>query len=495
MNWRLFILGVGLSSMLLMRLIETPNFLVLAQTIFQLSLTQKSSIPLSESNLCKLAKINTVRILDAEFWGSGILIQKRGTVYYILTNRHVLKGNKKSYPIQVFDGNNYQTYEANVSKIFSKNSSAENDLDLAILQFNSPSTSYQTAEIEQWRQGQKVLAAGFPMTPNPPHKRGNIFCTSLANVSLQLKAPMKQGYQLGYYLEVQNGMSGGPLFNEQGKVVGINGKGRPAIFVNRNLYLYRDGTQVPEPLEVLKSSSWAIPIQTIVNHRDLQFLSLKRDGNSVTSIPLPTTIKTPVVLGTQASNENIQKLAAQITVKIIRPSLSDSIKFSGTGVIIAKKHGGIYYVLTNSNVVFTQDYYEVGTYNQLDTKQYPAKIISNRPDLKLALLQFSSSINYQVPFIRYSYNPNTLTQESSIYIVGATILGKTIQLNITPSKLTKVVNSQNEAKLMYNNSINFSSGIILDESGNLIGIHSSTGDIITLNDFLKMVPPEVLMSN
>ncbi|NEQ40525.1 MAG: trypsin-like peptidase domain-containing protein, partial [Okeania sp. SIO3I5] len=78
---------------------------------------------------------------------------------------------------------------------------------------------------------------------------------------------------IGYNLSIYNGMSGGPLLNNYGQLVGIIGMGEPIIFVNPDIYLYRDGSRVTDSLAVspeqaldfLSSLSWAIPSETLVD--------------------------------------------------------------------------------------------------------------------------------------------------------------------------------------------------------------------------------------
>ncbi|MCP2727067.1 serine protease [Limnofasciculus baicalensis] len=53
---------------------------------------------------------------------------------------------------------------------------------------------------------------------------------------------MALGYRLGYTNEIVEGMSGGPIFNSKGLLVGINGRmkyGEPAF----GIYGFEDGTQ------------------------------------------------------------------------------------------------------------------------------------------------------------------------------------------------------------------------------------------------------------
>ena len=145
--------------------------------------------------------------------------------------------------------------------------------DLAILQFNSLK-NYPIVSLAKWQKEERVMAIGFPMDVNvTSSKKGGLTCTKLGEVSKYLARPMRSGYQIGYKLTVFNGMSGGPLLNNHGQLVGIIGMGEPIIFVNPDIYLYKDGSRVTESLDIssekaldfLSSLSWAIPSETLVD--------------------------------------------------------------------------------------------------------------------------------------------------------------------------------------------------------------------------------------
>lgn len=60
---------------------------------------------------------------------------------------------------------------------------------------------------------------------------------------------------------MQQGMSGGPLLNRQGEVLGINGLAAYPIF--SNAYRFADGSQpTAAQLKQWRRFSWGVPIQT-----------------------------------------------------------------------------------------------------------------------------------------------------------------------------------------------------------------------------------------
>ncbi|NEQ66542.1 MAG: trypsin-like peptidase domain-containing protein [Symploca sp. SIO2D2] len=242
--------------------------LVIAQAFNQQGFSQNNgSKPLNSpyslinsEQLCQIAQQITVKITGRESWGSGVIVLKNEHTYTIVTTAHILKQDESQYTIETQDG---QSYQGLLISRFDNNKT--DGYDLAVLQFQSLQHSYQVANLVQWQQLEQVMAGGFPQDTQ------KFFCTKLGQVSLQLEQSMEEGYQLGYFLDTRKGMSGCPILNQQGQVVGIHGWGEPLIFINHDLYLYRDGSRVSqslnippeEALDLLSASGWAIPAEIL----------------------------------------------------------------------------------------------------------------------------------------------------------------------------------------------------------------------------------------
>ncbi|MBR8837247.1 MAG: trypsin-like peptidase domain-containing protein [Stigonema ocellatum SAG 48.90 = DSM 106950] len=278
-------IGYFLSGVIL---IQTPHLTSYAQSSFKNVLPQLSSKELSQKQLCDVAKLFTVKVIQGNSWGSGILVQKQGRQYTLVTNGHVLTQEKEKYTVETHDGKKYEAFVL-VRFDHVKLTGA----DLAILQFNSP-TNYEVATLAKWTKGEKVMASGFASdATNSLFQR--FMCTQVGQVSRRLEQSMQLGYQLGYFLSIRNGMSGGSLLNTQGKVVGINGMAEPAIFRNPDIYLYRNGSRVSESLglpadkalDLLSNSSWAIPSEKFVelSHSTLNLTISSSNTSNVGNIP------------------------------------------------------------------------------------------------------------------------------------------------------------------------------------------------------------------
>jgi S1-C subfamily serine protease len=231
------------------------------------AIAKQSDRHLTEAQLQVLARSITVKVKVGKTSGSGIMVHKRGRVYAVVTNQHVLDfGDRASSEttIETADG---RTYPAKVRQ------QGLGNRDLALLQFQSK-TSYAIASLERRSSvqvGDEVFAAGFPTESELGSDRDADksaaahspvgFTFVPGQVSLLVTKVLAGGYQIGCTNDVRKGMSGGPLLNRRGKVVGINGMHAYPIWGDP--FVFTDGSH-PERSqhEVMMRSSWAIPIET-----------------------------------------------------------------------------------------------------------------------------------------------------------------------------------------------------------------------------------------
>ncbi|MFB2982046.1 serine protease [Microseira sp. BLCC-F43] len=215
------------------------------------TLEQQASTQLSVEQLQSLAKSLTVKVLSQEVLGSGILLQKQGSVYTIVTNAHVLRSGDPPYKIETPDGKIYSAVVVKTANFEGK--------DLSLLQFRTKS-NYAVAKLGEIPQaGDEVFAAGFPFTASPTKDRGFVFRTG--QVWRVLDKALEGGYQVGYTNDIEKGMSGGPLLNFRGEVVGINGMHAYPLWGDP--YIFKDGSE-PDPAlrEQMSHYSWGIPMET-----------------------------------------------------------------------------------------------------------------------------------------------------------------------------------------------------------------------------------------
>ena len=215
--------------------------------------------------VAKIARQVTVRILTKTADGSGVVIARQGQTYTVLTCQHVAAASKDGqYNVLSVDGRIHPAHRKSILNL--------EGLDLALVQFNSK-VSYQIARLGDSNTlsiGNFVYATGFPNyhfinhdAIEDTHGWGNrAFHLTKGKVSLLTERSLPGGYRLGYTNEVELGMSGGPVLNDSGQVVGINGRLKYPL-QGIDVFTFTDGTKPSEELfEQMEALSWAIPITT-----------------------------------------------------------------------------------------------------------------------------------------------------------------------------------------------------------------------------------------
>ena len=200
--------------------------------------------------LVERARQITVKVRVGENNGSGILVRRRGSVYTVLTNRHVVNAGTP-YGIQTPDGRSHPGHLVKTSRF--------REVDLAILEFRStqPYTIASLGSAQGLKKGDAVLAAGFPLDV-PPTPAYGLWITTGA-ISLLPHKALQGGYQIGYTNPIRKGMSGGPVLNRRGVVVGINSLHAYPLWGDP--YIYQDGSKPPTAQRpTIVQSSWAVPI-------------------------------------------------------------------------------------------------------------------------------------------------------------------------------------------------------------------------------------------
>jgi S1-C subfamily serine protease len=204
--------------------------------------------PLTNIDLHSHIKQVTVRVQTSNVSGSGVIFDRVtsrvGSRYRILTNAHNLL-KAETAQIQTSDGQLYNAARTHTQVLMTN--------DLAVLEFTTPNI-YRSAEWSQQlvTKDTAVVAAGFEFD------QPEVTMTPGA-VSLVLPQPLKRGYQLGYSGRIRQGMSGGPILDYTGLLLGVNAVSAYPI-INRG-YVFADGTRPSlTTIKQLRRSNWGIPV-------------------------------------------------------------------------------------------------------------------------------------------------------------------------------------------------------------------------------------------
>ncbi|MHC5771729.1 MAG: tetratricopeptide repeat-containing S1 family peptidase [Nostoc sp.] len=160
--------------------------------------------------------------------GSGVIIAKEGQIYYVVTAAHVVE-NLDNYEIITPDGKQYAVQPENIFK--------PEGLDAAIVKFTSNQTysiatlsTYNLSFSDAFTETKRpwVFVSGFPKTNRGNRKLTPGFLSigealvARSESSELSQAFLNRGYRLVYSNLSLGGMSGGPVLDVMGQVIGIN---------------------------------------------------------------------------------------------------------------------------------------------------------------------------------------------------------------------------------------------------------------------------------
>ena len=169
---------------------------------------------LAPEEISEIAKPITVRI-DGVNEGSGVIIDRYDNVYTVVTNWHVVKVVGE-YTVQTSDG---EIHPVDYTQEFPEST------DLAIIEFSSEN-DYDVAtlgESETLGEGQTIHLAGYPGSGQIVGESDRFYRFNSLSINAILPESREGGYSVAYAGENFSGMSGSPILDSNGDVVGING--------------------------------------------------------------------------------------------------------------------------------------------------------------------------------------------------------------------------------------------------------------------------------
>jgi serine protease Do len=176
------------------------------------------------NEIAEMAIPVTVQINSIAGGGSGVIIARKkdqqNFIYQVLTADHVVKSAAIDYTIRTYIGENY--IATSVEHLLKSN----NDPDLALVTFSSPN-QYPTVNLgnsDQVQIGDKIAIFAYPYLDDQQRPDERLFVYSSGGINT-VNAKRPNGYELLYDATTQKGMSGGPVFNQNGELIGIHGRG------------------------------------------------------------------------------------------------------------------------------------------------------------------------------------------------------------------------------------------------------------------------------
>lgn len=175
----------------------------------------------SARDVARVAVPTTVRIdnpLSPMDGGSGVIISEKRGIYTVLTANHVTSNPNIPYEIYTSKGETYSVLDIQTLQ------SAPGAPDLAVVTFEASEKQAiaPLADSDQAEIGSGVYISGYPQGITGDAEREYEFTSGIVSSVRRSEAA---GYNLRYDAVTRRGMSGGPVFDVSGRVVGIHGRG------------------------------------------------------------------------------------------------------------------------------------------------------------------------------------------------------------------------------------------------------------------------------
>ncbi len=244
--------------------------------------------------------------------GSGSIIDKRG---YVVTNRHVIKDAYKIY-ISLSDGTQYEGTLVG----------EDAQTDLAVVKFTPPEnmelTTIGFSDSTKLRVGQKVIAIGNPFGFDRTMTTGII--SSLGRPIQSDNTIFRDMIQTD--TAINPGNSGGPLFDTQGRMIGIN-------------------TMIYSTSGSSAGVGFAIPVNTAkrivsdimkygkVKRGSMNISAIQINSNLSRAIDLP--VKEGLLVSEVEKNSNASKAGLKGGTEAVRFTRNSSVFYIGGDIITA----------------------------------------------------------------------------------------------------------------------------------------------------------------
>jgi hypothetical protein len=149
-----------------------------------------------------------VRVLNGNSRGTGVIIDKPfKNGYLVLTSEHILNTSNSTICAGI-DGRYFKSIALRREV---------NGDDLALLYVASSSWSEMPVvkvSVQKPRIGDEIVSSGF--------NASGTFKSQTGKLQMILQPKLKGGYDLGLTSDIEKGMSGGPTFNNNNEIIGIN---------------------------------------------------------------------------------------------------------------------------------------------------------------------------------------------------------------------------------------------------------------------------------
>ncbi|MFB2934605.1 trypsin-like peptidase domain-containing protein [Aerosakkonemataceae cyanobacterium BLCC-F154] len=260
-----------------------------------LMVVSQSSV--DEQAIASMAREITV-VINGQNPGSGVIIGKQNNTYYVLTAKHVV-ATQDEYEIVTSDAIKHPLNYSKVQKI--------PGVDLALVQFTS-NNNYRVAQLgnsANITEGVTVFTSGWPHPGRAITQR--IYQLTKGNISGRPLESLEDGYELVYTNITRSGMSGGPVLDAQGRVIGIHGRGEGESIFNPD---------TGQTIDVKSGFNLAIPINSFLKIAAQNGIKIPYLGDDFTLVNTLSDTKKVVSVAISSDGQTIASGLADGSIKL-----------------------------------------------------------------------------------------------------------------------------------------------------------------------------------
>jgi S1-C subfamily serine protease len=225
--------------------IKRRQFLLFGGTVFLSIASSKWAVAKSVRDIRKIARQITVKVITQGSSGSGVLIYKNDSTYTILTAAHVIKDSnpeEEAY-ITTYDG---ETHPFNTRMV-----RIGANADVAIATFSSEK-SYRVTDVGKFKSLDvldNVYVIGYPLADQAI----SISTLTLTRGEVASIGRFEDGYGFSYTAVTKAGMSGGPVLDQEGQLIGIHGRAAGQRLQNVPI---KDGLNLGIPVDTAVAANY-----------------------------------------------------------------------------------------------------------------------------------------------------------------------------------------------------------------------------------------------